>query len=121
MISAIVGAALIVVALIGVYFATHGYYEFVASGRRRGPDGYPILRDYHAEQCPCDRCIWVMRGTIDRLERELGISEYEGREEADEPKTITGVTYRIGGIDMTKLIAETVTADKLYRPIIDQR
>lgn len=78
MIWTIIGAAIMFFALIGVAFAANAYYDAPLSGRWRGPDGYPILRDYHAERCPCDRCIWVMRGTIDRLERELGIGEYEG-------------------------------------------
>lgn len=92
MIWTIIGAAIMFFALIGVAFAANAYYDAPLSGRWRGPDGYPILRDYHAERCPCDRCIWVMRGTIDRLERELGIGE----------------------LDMSRLTAESVAADRLF-------
>lgn len=116
MIWTIIGAAIMAGALIGVAFVAHAYFEAGESGRRRDPDGYPILRDYHAERCPCDRCIWVMRGTIDRLERELGIGEYEGRESADESKGVIGATVKVGEMDLSRLTSESVTADRLFPP-----
>ena len=96
-----------VVAVVGAFVVlgiVFGAFRDV-TGRRIGSDGYPDRIDLHREQCQCVRCLGVLHRNIDRLERELGIGEYEGREESGEGRIVTGATFR--------LTADRITADQI--------
>ena len=79
--------------------------KWIVFGHQVGSDGYPHNISRHAERCQCVRCLGRLHRNIDRLERELGMGEYAGREESDEGRIVTGATLRI--------TAATITADQI--------
>ena len=109
MIDFVMACVVAVVGALVVFWIGFGAFRDI-TGRRIGSDGYPDRIDLHREQCQCVRCLGILHRSIDRLERELGIGEYAGREEADGGRVVTGATIRLNA---DRIVTRTISADRI--------